>query len=111
MLLGGRPQGRHDFYPEGVCAHLFFACNVLARPGGGGPQLFPADLCARCPPRYLRPIRVAGINPRVDRCSRQYSRAARVGYSLRIVVTHAVCVLVVFVSEVSETFVALLTVS
>jgi len=58
-LLGGRPQGGREFFREDVRTP-FFACNVLARPGGGGPQLFPADVCARCLPRYLRPIRVAG---------------------------------------------------
>ena len=45
MLLGGRPQGGHEFVFEKVvcpsfCAH-FCSRNVSARPGGGGPQFFP----------------------------------------------------------------------
>ena len=48
MLLGGRPQGGHEFFFEkavcGFSAYLFPRCcisrNVSARPGGGGPQFF-----------------------------------------------------------------------
>ena len=67
MLLGGRPQGGHEFFFEGVCgfsAHLFFpyciSRNVSARPGGGGPQFFHLIFVLGVYSRYFFPIRVAG---------------------------------------------------
>ena len=66
MLMGGRPQGGHEFFFEGVCgfsAHLFscfISRNVTARPGGSGPQFFPLIFMLDVDSRYLRPIRVAG---------------------------------------------------
>ena len=68
MLLGGRPAGGPEFYPDGgvrtFSAHLFSLCfisrNVSARPGGGGPQFFHLIFVLGVDPRYLRPIREAG---------------------------------------------------
>jgi hypothetical protein len=67
MLLGGRPQGGHDFYPEGVCAHLFSPVTCWPAQAVAGHNCFPPIFVLGAYPGIYAQYVWWGINPRVDR--------------------------------------------